>query len=94
MPSRPHHLAADTPATTLTRARILNSGSRNLGCRYSVGIVTDAFCRKRMVDPIGPEEAMDAAAGLVAWEMGPLAPIEMISERALDDLWGSEEVRP
>jgi hypothetical protein len=65
-----------------------------LGCRYSIGIVTDAFCRKRMVDPIEPEGVMDAAAGFVAQEMGPLAPIEAISWRVLDDLRVSEEVRP
>lgn len=63
----------------------------------SVGVVTDAFYRKRMeslgIGSIEPGEAMEALEGFVASEMNQLVLIKAISQRALDDLRVSEEVR-
>ncbi|GAB3351052.1 SDR family NAD(P)-dependent oxidoreductase [Lysobacter tyrosinilyticus] len=63
----------------------------------SVGVVTDAFYRKRMeslgIGSIEPEEAMRDLDAFVASDMDQLALIKVISQRALDDLWVSEEVR-
>lgn len=69
----------------------------NWGYWGSVGIVTDAFYRKRMeslgIGSIEPDEAMQALEAFVASDIDQLALIKVISERALDDLWVSEEVR-
>lgn len=63
----------------------------------SVGVVTDAFYRKRMeglgIGSIEPDEAMRELEAFVASDMDQLALIKVISQRALDDLWVSEEVR-
>ncbi|MES2668814.1 MAG: type I polyketide synthase [Pseudomonadota bacterium] len=63
----------------------------------SVGVVTDAFYRKRMesmgIGSIEPDEAMRALEAFVASDMDQVALIKVISQRALDDLWVSEEVR-
>jgi acyl transferase domain-containing protein len=63
----------------------------------SVGVVTDAFYRKRMeslgIGSIEPDEAMRELDSFVASDMDQLALIKVISQRALDDLWVSEEVR-
>ncbi|UXI66004.1 type I polyketide synthase [Tahibacter amnicola] len=63
----------------------------------SVGVVTDAFYRKRMeslgIGSIEPDEGMQALEAFVASGMDQLALIKVISQRALDDLWVSEEVR-
>lgn len=68
----------------------------NWGYWGSVGIVTDAFFRKRMesrgIGSIEPEEAMRALQDLVASEMDQLVLIKTISQRALDDLWVSEQI--
>lgn len=69
----------------------------NWGYWGSVGIVTDQFFRKRMetrgIGSIEPEEAMQALDAFVASDMGQLVMIKMIAQRALDELWVSEEVR-
>jgi len=69
----------------------------NWGYWGSVGVVTDAFYRKRMeslgIGSIEPEEAMRELDAFVASNMDQLALIKVISQRALDDLWVSEEVR-
>jgi acyl transferase domain-containing protein len=63
----------------------------------SVGVVTDAFYRKRMesmgIGSIEPDEAMRELEAFVASDMDQVALIKVISQRALDDLWVSEEVR-
>ncbi|QWP75322.1 SDR family NAD(P)-dependent oxidoreductase [Lysobacter sp. K5869] len=63
----------------------------------SVGVVTDAFYRKRMeslgIGSIEPEEAMCELEAFVASDLDQVALIKVISQRALDDLWVSEEVR-
>ena len=63
----------------------------------SVGVVTDAFYRKRMesrgIGSIEPDEAMRELEAFVASDMDQLALIKVISQRALDDLWVSEELR-
>jgi len=63
----------------------------------SVGVVTDAFYRKRMeglgIGSIEPDEAMRALEAFLASDLDQLALIKVISQRALDDLWVSEEVR-
>ncbi|MBT2744886.1 SDR family NAD(P)-dependent oxidoreductase [Lysobacter sp. ISL-42] len=63
----------------------------------SVGVVTDAFYRKRMeslgIGSIEPDEAMRELEAFVASDLDQLALIKVISQRALDDLWVSEEVR-
>lgn len=63
----------------------------------SVGVVTDAFYRKRMenmgIGSIEPDEAMREMEAFVASDMDQVAMIKVISQRALDDLWVSEEVR-
>ena len=63
----------------------------------SVGVVTDAFYRKRMeslgIGSIEPDEAMRELEAFIASDMDQLALIKVISQRALDDLWVSEEVR-
>lgn len=63
----------------------------------SVGVVTDAFYRKRMegmgIGSIEPDEALRELEAFVASDMEQLALIKVISQRALDDLWVSEEVR-
>jgi polyketide synthase PksM len=69
----------------------------NWGYWGSVGVVTDAFFRKRMesrgIGSIEPDEAMQALEAFVASDMDQLVLIKAISQRALDDLWVSEEVR-
>lgn len=69
----------------------------NWGYWGSVGVVTDAFYRKRMeslgIGSIEPDEAMRELEAFVASDMDQLALIKVISQRALDDLWVSEEVR-
>ncbi|MDQ3288693.1 MAG: type I polyketide synthase [Pseudomonadota bacterium] len=69
----------------------------NWGYWGSVGVVTDAFYRKRMeslgIGSIEPDEAMRELEAFVASDMVQLALIKVISQRALDDLWVSEEVR-
>jgi acyl transferase domain-containing protein len=69
----------------------------NWGYWGSVGIVTDAFFRKRMesrgIGSIEPDEAMQALEAFVASDMDQLVLIKTISRRALDDLWVSEEIR-
>ena len=64
------------------------------GC---VGVDTDAFYRKRMeslgIGSIEPDEAMKELDSFVASEMNQLTLIKVISQRALDDLWVSGEVR-
>jgi hypothetical protein len=69
----------------------------NWGYWGSVGVVTDAFYRKRMeglgIGSIEPDEAMQALDAFVASEIDQVALIKVISQRALDDLWVSEEVR-
>ena len=68
----------------------------NWGYWGSVGIVTDQFFRKRMesrgIGSIEPEEAMRALEAFVASDMDQLVMIKVISQRALDELWVSEEV--
>lgn len=68
----------------------------NWGYWGSVGVVTDAFFRKRMesrgIGSIEPDEAMRALEAFVASDMDQLVLIKAISQRALDDLWVSEEV--
>lgn len=63
----------------------------------SVGVVTDAFYRKRMeslgIGSIEPDEAMAELEAFLASDLDQLALIKVISQRALDDLWVSEEVR-
>ncbi|MBM0108577.1 SDR family NAD(P)-dependent oxidoreductase [Steroidobacter sp. S1-65] len=63
----------------------------------SVGVVTDAFYRKRMesrgIGSIEPDEAMRELDAFLASDMDQLVLIKVISQRALDDLWVSEEVR-
>ncbi|MBD8525908.1 type I polyketide synthase [Pseudomarimonas arenosa] len=63
----------------------------------SVGVVTDTFYRKRMeslgIGSIEPEEAMRELEAFIASDMDQLALIKVISQRALDNLWVSEEVR-
>ncbi|RDZ28526.1 SDR family NAD(P)-dependent oxidoreductase [Lysobacter silvisoli] len=63
----------------------------------SVGVVTDAFYRKRMeslgIGSIEPDEAMRELEAFVASDLDQLALIKVISERALDDLGVSEQVR-
>ena len=69
----------------------------NWGYWGSVGIVTDAFYRKRMENlgfgSIEPEEAMHALEGFIASEMHQLVLIKVISDTALDDLLVTEEIR-
>jgi KR domain len=69
----------------------------NWGYWGSVGVVTDAFYRKRMESmgfgSIEPDEAMRALETFVASGMDQLALIKVIAERALDDLLVSEELR-
>ena len=69
----------------------------NWGYWGSVGIVTDAFFRKRMesrgIGSIEPDEAMQALEAFVASDMDQLVLIKVLSQRALDDLWVSEEIR-
>jgi polyketide synthase PksM len=69
----------------------------NWGYWGSVGVVTDAFFRKRMesrgIGSIEPDEAMQALDAFVASDMDQLVLIKAISQRALDDLWVSEEIR-
>ncbi len=69
----------------------------NWGYWGSVGVVTDAFYRKRMeirgIGSIEPDEAMLELEAFVASDMDQLALIKVISQRALDDLWVSEELR-
>lgn len=69
----------------------------NWGYWGSVGIVTDAFYRKRMeglgFGSIEPEEAMEALEGFVASEMSQLVLVKVLSDAALDDLLVSEEIR-
>lgn len=68
----------------------------NWGYWGSVGIVTDAFFRKRMesrgIGSIEPDEAMRALEAFVASDMDQLVLIKVISQHALDELWVSEEV--
>lgn len=68
----------------------------NWGYWGSVGIVTDQFFRKRMesrgIGSIEPEEAMRALEAFVASDMDQLVMIKVIAQRALDELWVSEEV--
>lgn len=63
----------------------------------SVGVVIDAFYRKRMesrgIGSIEPDEAMRELEAFLASDMDQLALIKVISQRALDDLWVSEELR-
>ncbi|MGH8081858.1 MAG: SDR family oxidoreductase [Lysobacter sp.] len=63
----------------------------------TVGVVTDAFYRKRMeslgIGSIEPDEAMRELEAFIASDLDQLALIKVISQRALDDLWVSEEVR-
>ncbi len=69
----------------------------NWGYWGSVGIVTDAFYRKRMeslgIGSIEPDEAMRELEAFVASDMDQLVLIKVTSEYALDDLLVSEEVR-
>lgn len=69
----------------------------NWGYWGSVGVVTDAFFRKRMegrgIGSIEPEEAMRALESFVASDMDQLVLIKTISQRALDELCVSEEIR-
>lgn len=69
----------------------------NWGYWGSVGIVTDQFFRKRMesrgIGSIEPEEAMRALEAFVASDMDQLVMIKVISQRALDELMVSEEIR-
>lgn len=69
----------------------------NWGYWGSVGVVTDQFFRKRMesrgIGSIEPEEAMRALEAFVASDMDQLVMIKVISQRALDELMVSEEVR-
>lgn len=69
----------------------------NWGYWGSVGIVTDAFFRKRMesrgIGSIEPDEAMRDLEAFVASDMDQLVLIKVLSQRALDDLWVSEEIR-
>jgi polyketide synthase PksM len=69
----------------------------NWGYWGSVGIVADPFFRKRMesrgIGSIEPEEAMRALEAFVASDMDQLVMLKVLSQRALDDLWVSEEVR-
>lgn len=69
----------------------------NWGYWGSVGVVTDAFFRKRMehrgIGSIEPEEAMRALDDFVASDMDQVVLIKTISQRALDELRVSEEIR-
>lgn len=69
----------------------------NWGYWGSVGVVTDAFFRKRMenrgIGSIEPDEAMRELDAFIASDMDQLVLIKALSQRALDDLWVSEEVR-
>ncbi len=69
----------------------------NWGYWGSVGVVTDAFYRKRMesrgIGSIEPDEAMLELEAFIASDIDQLALIKVISQRALDDLWVSEEAR-
>ena len=66
----------------------------NWGYWGSVGIVTDAFFRKRMenrgIGSIEPDEAMQALDAFVASDMDQLVLIKTLSRRALDELRVSE----
>ncbi|MFD0727067.1 SDR family NAD(P)-dependent oxidoreductase [Lysobacter brunescens] len=68
----------------------------NWGYWGSVGVVSDAFFRKRMesrgIGSIEPEEAMRELDAFLASDMDQLVMIKTISQRALDELWVSEEV--
>jgi acyl transferase domain-containing protein/acyl carrier protein len=69
----------------------------NWGYWGSVGIVSDAFYRKRMESlgfgSIEPEEAMQALESFIASDMHQLALVKVISDSALDDLHVTEEIR-
>jgi polyketide synthase PksM len=69
----------------------------NWGYWGSVGVVSDAFFRKRMesrgIGSIEPDEAMRALDAFLASDMDQLVLIKTISQRALDELWVSEEIR-
>ncbi len=68
----------------------------NWGYWGSVGVVSDAFFRKRMesrgIGSIEPDEAMRELDAFLASDMDQLVMIKTISQRALDELWVSEEV--